>query len=485
MKSKNKLHPIILLICLCICINTNAQSIVLHFANGSDIVVAKDLEKFIQSEKREFSCSDIISIYGYTDNVGSDDDNKLLAEKRINTVKEFIEEYFLKENNDDNLPSFALINFGKQNPIAKNNTEKGREQNRRVEIIFSKKKCADQGKLIGDLYNLIKDKPQEFCINPDKDTALVGKEGTIVYYKSGTFVPNFNCSCITILLNEYLDNASFILNNLTTTSNGNVLESGGMTRLVGLCGKDTLQYQKDKFLTVMVPTDNALEDMKSLFANRNKQTDYLNWNVDTNFPEISILDWNGLSMMCGGVTSGPNIKDDCPLFLCKIRRFLKGKKVIKDDRSMERITEEETTIKQLGIDKNLLGDALLISRDKNANALKYYVYKNASWDYHNCDRFMNANNFTDMYVNETPNDAKDVKLIYKQNKSVVPAAKKNKYEFKNVFKNNEVWVVGLKYKDEQTAFVSISSENTKTKNAYLNFKEVKIEELKIILKKLN
>jgi flagellar motor protein MotB len=103
MKSINKLHFIILLICLCIGINTNAQSIVLHFANGSDIVVAKDIEKFIQSEKREFSCSDIISIYGYTDNVGSDDDNKLLAEKRINTVKEFIEKYFLKENNDDNL----------------------------------------------------------------------------------------------------------------------------------------------------------------------------------------------------------------------------------------------------------------------------------------------------------------------------------------------------------------------------------------------
>jgi hypothetical protein len=81
MKSKNKLIFIILLICLCIGINTNAQSIVLHFANGSDIVVAKDIEKFIQSEKREFSCSDIISIYGYTDNVGSDDDNKLLAEK--------------------------------------------------------------------------------------------------------------------------------------------------------------------------------------------------------------------------------------------------------------------------------------------------------------------------------------------------------------------------------------------------------------------
>ena len=485
MKFNNFLKLIIVFVFIHSVNNTNAQTIILHFSTGSNTINEIEKQKLLKLDTILFNCSNIIYINGYTDNVGNIDANIMLAEKRAVAVKELLSNLFLEEINEDNLPSLVMKKFGNSNPIANNNTAKGREQNRRVEIIFSKQKCADEGKLIGDLYNLIKDKPQEFCINPDKDTALVGKEGTIVYYKAGTFVPNFNCSCITILLNEYLDNASFILNNLTTTSNGNVLESGGMTRLVGLCGNDTLQYQKDKFLTVMVPTDNALEDMKSLFANRNKQTDYLNWNVDTNFPEISILDWNGLSMMCGGVNSGPNIKDDCSLFLCKIRRFLKGKKVIKDDRSMERITEEETAIKQLGIDKNLLGDALLISRDKNANALKYYVYKNASWDYHNCDRFMNANNFTDMYVKETPNDAKDVKLIYKQNKSVVPAAKKNKYEFNNVFKNNEVWIVGLKYKDEQTAFVSISSENTKTKNAYLNFKEVSIEELKNILKKLN
>jgi hypothetical protein len=486
MKQKNNLKLIISILLLCIGINANAQSFVLHFATGSDIIPAKDIEKFIKSEKREFSCSDIISIYGYTDNVGSDVSNNILAEKRTNAVKLFIEEYFLKENNDDNLPSFALKNFGKQNPIAKNNTEKGREQNRRVEIVFSKKICEDDYRAIGNLFELIKDKPQSFCVNPLRDTALVGEQGTIVYYKAGTFKNTANCTCITILLNEYLDNASFILNNLTTTSNGEALESGGMTRLVGLCGDDTLQYNDGKYLVVMIPTDNALPNMKALTANRKDQADILDWKVDQNFPEMDIVDWNGLRIGCG-YKRGDSLKDDCPLFLCKVRRFLKGRRTRaerKDDRENKLIDNEVNLIKGFNADKSLLGDALLKSKTAS-NALKYYVYKNASWDYHNCDRYKNGDKFSDFYVRETPKPSKDVKLVYVDNKTVVPGFANKSYVFKKVFAANKIWVVGLKYKDEQNAFLSLEMMNTDDKEAKLNFKEVSIDELKNVLKKIN
>lgn len=485
MKFTTKLKFIIFILFLFFAIKINAQKIVINFATGSEIISDSEILKFAVLEKMNLSCSDVVTLNGYTDNVGKVIANNALSEKRTNAVKKIIYEFLHDSVNYDNLPGIEFNAYGSINPIANNNTEQGRQQNRRVEIVFGKKKCEEDNNKIGDLFELIKDKPQEFCIQPNKDTALIGKQGTIIYYKAGTFTNVTNCACVTLLLNEYLDNASFILNNLTTTSNGNALESGGMTRLVGLCGNDTLQYQPGKFLVVMVPTNNALPNMKSLFSGREKQSDYLNWDLDKNFPEVQILNWNGLGMACS-TTQGPQVKDDCPLFLCKIRRFLKGKKSnVKYDKTMEKITEEEQLIKDYALNKDQLGDALLISKDVNANALKYYVYKNARWDYHNCDRYLNGNDFTNLYVKETPKPSKDVKLIYKLNKTVVPAFTKSKYEFYKVFDKNDVWIVGLKYKDNKSAYLSLTEENTSTKNVSLNFKEVTIEELKTVLKKLN
>ncbi len=471
--------------CLFFGIISRAQSVVLHFANGSNAIEESDTIKLSSLGGKEFNCDDIIYINGYTDNIGSISANKELSEKRANAVKDLLFTLLLKENNEDNMPALVLIAFGKLNPIAENNTKEGRGKNRRVEIIFSKKKCEDDGLAIDNLYKLIKDEPQAFCINPLKDTAIIGKEGTIVYYKAGTFINTGNCSCITLLLNEYLDNASFILNNLTTTSNGEPLESGGMTRLVGLCGRDTLQYQDGKFLIVMVPTESVLPDMKSFSANREKQSDYLNWELDKQYDEVIGLDWNGLSFGCGS-SSGGRKSVKCHFFFCKIRKFLSGKGAEnKYDNVTEIITKEAQAIQQFGMNKDQLGDALLISKDVNSNALKYYVYKNANWDYHNIDRYNNGSDFTNMYVKETPKPSKDVKLIYTRSKTVVPAFAKRRYEFYKVFDKNEVWIVGLKYKDEQSAYLSLKLENTKTNEVNLDFKEVNIAELKDVLKKLN
>jgi OmpA family len=480
----------ILLLAILILIGGNvmSQSVIIHFSTGSNVIEETEISKLSILHEKEFNCDDVISINGYTDNVGSDESNKELSEKRAIAIKEFLSKILLEENNEDNMPSIEFNYFGRLNPIADNKTEAGRLENRRVEIKFSKKKCAEDGPAIDNLYELIKDKPQSFCINPLKDTAVIGKEGTIIYYKAGTFTNATNCTCITLLLNEYLDNASFIVNNLTTTSNGDAIESGGMTRLVGLCGKDTLQYQPGKFLIVMVPTALGLPDMKSFSANRKMQSDYLNWELDKPSSEVDVVDWNRFYNGCGGGDNNSSVLQakNCPLFFCKIRRFLFGNKGEKGyDKVMEAMNKEQELIKNYDLNKDQMGDALLISKDVNSNALKYYVYKNANWDYHNIDRYKYGSGFINFYVNETPKPSKDVKLIYTLSKSVVPANGNRDYNFKNVFPKTDIWIVGLKYKDQQTAYLSVESTNTSNKETKLNFKEVNIAELKEVLKKLN
>jgi outer membrane protein OmpA-like peptidoglycan-associated protein len=71
-------------------------------------------------------------VEGHTDNTGSDKINNELSQKRADAVRDYlIENGFPAEN-------IRSAGFGSANPIGDNSTSKGRQQNRRVEILAEK-----------------------------------------------------------------------------------------------------------------------------------------------------------------------------------------------------------------------------------------------------------------------------------------------------------------------------------------------------------
>lgn len=72
-----------------------------------------------------------LSVEGYTDSIGSDEVNQTLSQKRADTVRD----YLVQQGVDAS--SITATGFGKSNPVASNDTDQGRQQNRRVEIIIS------------------------------------------------------------------------------------------------------------------------------------------------------------------------------------------------------------------------------------------------------------------------------------------------------------------------------------------------------------
>lgn len=74
----------------------------------------------------------IIQISGYTDNVGKAEVNLILSEARANAVKQYLFENGVNKN------SLIAKGYGSSNPKTSNETEEGRAQNRRVEIIVLK-----------------------------------------------------------------------------------------------------------------------------------------------------------------------------------------------------------------------------------------------------------------------------------------------------------------------------------------------------------
>ncbi len=128
------------------------EGIIVKFDNGIlfdfDKSELKDIAKqniqSLASSLNQYPGTDI-QIIGHTDNRGTEQYNQGLSERRAAAVKAYAV--------SQGVPSSRLITIGKgySEPIADNNTDAGRAENRRVEIVIVandqlKKEAASQGK---------------------------------------------------------------------------------------------------------------------------------------------------------------------------------------------------------------------------------------------------------------------------------------------------------------------------------------------------
>jgi outer membrane protein OmpA-like peptidoglycan-associated protein len=81
--------------------------------------VARTLQEYNQT---------VVEVAGHTDSVGTDAYNQKLSEQRANTVASYLQSRGL------NRERFIVVGAGESRPVASNDTEAGRAQNRRVEI---------------------------------------------------------------------------------------------------------------------------------------------------------------------------------------------------------------------------------------------------------------------------------------------------------------------------------------------------------------
>jgi outer membrane protein OmpA-like peptidoglycan-associated protein len=72
-----------------------------------------------------------MTVEGYTDSTGTDDYNLKLSERRASSVRDYV------VSNGINVANVEARGFGKDNPVATNDTAGGRQQNRRVEMVVS------------------------------------------------------------------------------------------------------------------------------------------------------------------------------------------------------------------------------------------------------------------------------------------------------------------------------------------------------------
>lgn len=72
-----------------------------------------------------------VQVEGYTDNTGSADHNQKLSEQRADSVRGFMVAQNVQPTN------VSAQGFGERHPVANNNTDSGRAENRRVQLVIS------------------------------------------------------------------------------------------------------------------------------------------------------------------------------------------------------------------------------------------------------------------------------------------------------------------------------------------------------------
>ncbi len=109
----------------------SSKSYSIEFETGSATIKSSSLKMLNEIFESAVVAEGLkVGVYGHTDNVGADDINVPLSEKRAAAVKDYLVKKGLSVNRVE------AKGFGASKPVADNDTEAGRRQNRRVEIVL-------------------------------------------------------------------------------------------------------------------------------------------------------------------------------------------------------------------------------------------------------------------------------------------------------------------------------------------------------------
>lgn len=136
------------------------------------------------------------------------------------------------------------------------------------------------------------------------DTALSTPGGVRVFLTdnehlfadmTGIPVPCSTCQTLRVEVTETLDKGDIIARGIpTTTVSNELLESGGMVRIVVTCDGKPLQLLPDRKLKIQIPADNPVADML-VFEGVVKNDTFVGWQ-DTGLPVFQ-AEWPALNQM--------------------------------------------------------------------------------------------------------------------------------------------------------------------------------------------
>lgn len=466
------------------------------------------------------------SITGHTDADGSNEYNDKLALRRALSVEQYLLSKSIRPG------SIKRSSAGETQPIARNDNETGKRQNRRVEITLRYVSAgglstvnADTLQPIQLLFDLLQPDPEIFTITAEKDTLLRSSKGTIIQYKANSLLNADGKTIsgdISLRLTEVYEYADMLRMNMNTTSNGEILSTRGMYMVSAEQGADTLKLVNN--LLIMIPTETANNDVW-LFTGDRQEDSLMNWNSINNGTNLTNIGSRGIDSC---LNNPDGTISECPFFWCKFKNAFTVKSKSRNPQvnpSNLQVTPSicgslDSLMKAFGVSSlKTLRDtmykdeyqkygvnnyteyqiALKRARINNIESkydsagitvsdLNYYVAEIGQLNVnYNCDIFMRypSNFLVPVFANVLPASNVNIKIVFRKEGIVLQMLRKgNKYGI-NAPKGREAHIVALQYKDNQPYMHISKIVIGEQSNFDIAFKQFTLQGLKEELQKLD
>lgn len=195
-------------------------------------------------------------VRGHTDQDGSNAYNLKLSENRALSICSYL-------YNSNVNPELTSMSFAGELELAANDlTQQAKSQNRRVQVIFRKYVFED----LSEVHSIISEEYKtEEVFSASQEHTMIGKHGTELEFSSLCFLTESGLTYdgeVKVELNEALDLSSFLAHGLSTSSEGEMLLSGGMLKVAAYDEDgNPLLLNSSKPVNISMPTVNMRDDM--------------------------------------------------------------------------------------------------------------------------------------------------------------------------------------------------------------------------------
>lgn len=455
----------------------NVRKLTLHFETDKHELTEihqRQLTNFLSLLPKDMMIT--FSVYGHTDDVASSAYNEALSLRRGNSVKMFLVSMHVSEER------IALSAFGEMKLISDADLETGRTKSRRVEVVASWSLPAETPSTmtITDLYNQLRNEPQEFCIPRDRDTIIATRGGVVFRYTANSVeIPKGQllCDCLTLRVSEVNRKSDMVTQNTSTSANGQMLITEGMLRVEAeMCGVAT-KLKPGQSMGVMMPTTQSRDDM-FVFFGEDDGTGNLNWDRGEN--PIAMTPFTGSSLTQPVWTQVDRPYWRCSFFSCKLPRFFGWPGKISTFYLPEWVDVGDSIRRDFEASFGKYNGGMLSAAAKSD--MSYYVFSTPGLGWINCDRFSGTpNNQLMSFDVYTPADnIHDVKIVFNDFGSVMGGYRKgDHFVFDNIPRNMTITVVGLRFSEGKPSIALVKTNTSVRKLNELKFEEVRsLEALK-------
>lgn len=442
-----------------------SQNFFVHYATNAYKLSpqqTKSIDSLINSQNITF-----LSITGHTDQVGDSLYNIVLSKKRAVAIQEYITAKYPQIRTE-------IRFYGENKPKYKNETAK--PLNRRVELTFEPEKNWLKVSSLQQLFDIINPGHQEFVINPERDTVLLGSQGSVLVVKSGTFTPTNKGDSVILIFKERFSKESIVRENLTTISNTlDPMVSQGMFYLEAKHNNQQLSFHKD--VTVITPVENYNNDI-AFFDGKTDGFNMLWYANDQKVERYTKTNKIRPAQRTNIVIPGYRAIDKCRSLPCRVAYswgLRKRKYFSVNDTFFKRYTYDPTMLKG-------------ISSEQFANlpihSLHNYVFNVNSAGWRNLDWLMKipAHKKTPQIVLDSTMHNCQINLLYNNYKSLLPFIPvKNYYRLSGCAKGEPATIYGFMVKDGTAYFASKSITVGQDQKYTLDFKKITLQDLYKIL----